>query len=348
MTNQNIIADKEPLQPEYIPSEFISREQTVSKLDNFLREGSSKNIHLEGPHGTGKTHLIQSILEQLPTKDNTCFIDCRQADTQYKALKQIYKSLTQEKINSGHHTSDLQRKVEEKTGTLPTVIVLDEIDFLLLNDGEDLLYYLSRIDTQSQISIVTISNQNQDLEDQVEERTYSSLQPYTVEAESYTEEETRQILYRRAQDSLNSQSLHREALTHISSETNNIRFGIQWLKTAANETNSVITETRIQNTQHQAIEAYVEQLLDRFTHQHRILYQAIKNLSDRDVVQAGDVYCQYRQTCRKRSIESLSNRRISTYLKHLELLQLIQAEYHYGGKTGKTRKIKLLEPYQNR
>ena len=38
------------------------------------------------------------------------------------------------------------------------------------------------------------------------------------------------------------------------------------------------------------------------------------------------------------SPEEVSNRHISDFLKHLELLNLIEVEYHYGGNIGKTRK----------
>ncbi|MFB6199859.1 MAG: hypothetical protein ABEJ83_03195, partial [Candidatus Nanohaloarchaea archaeon] len=41
--------------------------------------------------------------------------------------------------------------------------------------------------------------------------------------------------------------------------------------------------------------------------------------------------------------EALSNRRISDYLQHLELLNLVEVDYYYGGEKGKTREISLSE-----
>jgi orc1/cdc6 family replication initiation protein len=339
------ITNVEPLQPEYIPSKFVDRDKTRTALSNLLAEDSSRNIHLQGPRGTGKTHLTLSALNQLSNEVNTCYIDCTSTDTQYKALKQIYESLTNEKINSGHHTSDLQRKIEERTSATQAVVVLDEIDFLLLNDGDSLLYYLSRTNN-AQINVVTISSQITDLQDQVEERTYSSLQPYPLQLEPYNGEEIFQILVKRAQQALKPQSLQRQALTYIASTTQNTRLGLQWLKTAAKESDSLITETHVQQIQKKAYKRYTAQLLDQFSKHHQMLYQAITELSeekqDRDTVRAGEIYQRYQELTDKYDEETtLSNRRISDYLKHLELLDLIQAEYHYGGKTGKTREITL-------
>jgi orc1/cdc6 family replication initiation protein len=342
MMTSSIIADPEPLQPEYIPSKFIDRENTATALTNLLGEDSSRNIHIQGKTGTGKTHLTQAALTQLPKDVNTCYIDCKHADTQYKALKQIYQKLAQEEINTGYHTSTLQRKIEERTGALHTVIVLDQTDFLLENKGEDLLYFLSRIKNNADTNIITISNQIKDLRKQVEERTYSSLQPYPIELEPYTGEETYQILYQRAQKALKQQSLQRQALTYIASTTNNIRLALQWLRTAAENSDTVITETTVQKIEENAYEQYAAQLLDHFTEQHQLVYQAIQELhNEQDTVQAGDVYQRYQEICQTYEEKPLTNRRISDYIKHLELLDLIQAEYHYGGKTGKTRNVSL-------
>jgi orc1/cdc6 family replication initiation protein len=335
------ISDITPLEPDYIPNEFIDRENPETALSNLLAEEGSRNIHLQGPRGTGKTHLTKSILKELSnTEVNTCYIDSRHADTQYKALKQIYRSLTGQQVNSGHHTSDLQRKIEERTGAIPTVIVVDEIDFLLLNDGESLLYYLSRLNNAN-TSIITISNHITELQNQIEERTYSSLQPYPIQLEPYTGEETFQILLQRAQQALKPQTLQRDALTYIASTTQNTRLAIQWLKTAATETSTVITENTVQQTREQAYNQCTAQLLDQHTSHHKLLYQAITGLDQKQkAIQAGDVYQRYQELTQNYEEEQLSNRRISDFLKHLELLNLINAEYHYGGKKGKTREIK--------
>jgi orc1/cdc6 family replication initiation protein len=336
-----IISNIEPLQPEYVPSQFNYREDEKTTLEHTLGKKGSRNIHVQGRRGTGKTHLLHTVLHRLPDEVNTCYVDCRACQTQYQALKQILRCITQEPVSDGLHTSDLQRKIEERTGAVPTIIVLDEVDFLLKNQGDDLLYYLSR--TTNQIQTVTVSNQTTSLKESLEERTYSSLQPRSVQLEPYNGEETYQILLQRAQNSLKPQTLQQSALTYISSTTQNLKYGLSWLKTAATKSgDSVITEDTVQQSQKRAYNRYAEQLLDYFTEHHKHTFQAIQELSEeQESVQAGDVYTRYQELCQAYEEDSLSNRRISDHLKQLEHLDLIQAEYHYGGRKGKTREIQL-------
>lgn len=339
---RDLITDKNPLEPHYIPGQFIDRKNERTALNNILpREtSSSRNLHLQGPRGTGKTHLAYTVLNQLPAQINTCYINCTLFDTQYKALKQIAQAVTREQIKDGYHTSDLQRRIEERIEAVQAIVVLDEVDHLLLNDGDDLLYHLSRLKNNQNLTVITISSNLEELHTQVEERTYSSLQPYPISFEPYNGEETFRILAERARLSLRPQSLQREALTYIAATTQNIAFGLYWLKIGAETAGRIITESHVQKLQEQARHGYIEYLLEDFSEHHRVLYNAIAELAEsREYVRTGAVYEMYQEL----SDDPLTNRRISDYLKQLEILGLITAKYHYGGEKGKTREIRLQE-----
>lgn len=338
-----VIENMAPLKTQYLPEEFVDREEEAAALKSAfsnITETSSRNLHLYGPRGTGKTHLIHSVLEELPDKVNSCFVLCSRHDTEYKALKQIYQEVTREEISSGYHVSDLQRRIEERTGATETVVVLDEVDFLLLNDGDSLLYYLSRIENP-ELNIITISSNHSQLP--LEERTKSSLQPQQINFPRYTGEELYEILRQRAEDALIPRSVHRNALTYIASTTSNAKRGLHLLRTAARQTDDIINEELIQKLQDHAYREYVEELLEPFTEHHAQLYEAIEELAEEhgNAIQSGSIYSRYQENCGE---DALSQRRISDYLKHLEILDLIQAEYHYGGSKGKTREIKLNYP----
>lgn len=331
-----------PLQTQYLPEEFVDREEEAAALKSAfsnITDTSSRNLHLYGPRGTGKTHLTHSVLQDLPKQVNTCFVLCSRQDTEYKALRQIYQRVTREEISSGYHVSDLQRKIEERTGATETVVVLDEVDFLLLNDGDSLLYYLSRIENSENLNIITISSNHSTLP--LEERTKSSLQTQQIQFPMYTGEEIYAILRKRAEDSLAPRSVHRNALTYIASTTSNIKQGLHWLRVAAEEPGNAITEEHAKKVQDAAYRSYIEELLEPFTQHHNRVYQAIEDLTEEQdrAIYSGDIYTRYQDLCNTYNEDSLSQRRISDYLKHLELLDLIDAEYHYGGKNGKTRKI---------
>ena len=147
---RKLISDPEPLQPEYIPSNFVNRENSKTALSNLIGPDSSRNIHLQGPEGTGKTHLTLLQLKQLD-QVNTCYVECKNSDTQYKALRQILQSLTEEPVNTGYHTSHLQRKIAERTGAIHTVIVLDEIESLSMYEGDNQEQIENIVDARNKI-----------------------------------------------------------------------------------------------------------------------------------------------------------------------------------------------------
>jgi len=340
----DLIQNSTPLHANYIPASFVDREDTLPALREFFtaaRESGLTDLIVQGPHGVGKTHLVRRQLHELEDSVATCYIPCTRFDTQYKVLSRIHEQLLRESAEDGHHTASLQRTLDERIGGLPTIIVLDEVDFLLLNDGNDLLYFLSRIDDRESLSLVLIPNSPTSIEDQVEQRIFSSLYPRMVTLEPYSSEELFKILAGRARKGLAPRSLHIEALDYLSSSTRNVGFALCWLRTAARNAEEAISKTDVTNSYPEAREAYTERSLSDFTQHHQLLYSAIVDL-DKEMengIRTGPIFQYYQRLVDSYEEDPLSTRRISDFLKHMELLDLIEAEYHYGGKTGKTREI---------
>lgn len=343
---RDVLVNPAPLQRNYLPSDPVDREAERAALADALggeSDGCLQNLHLQGPRGTGKTCLAQRALRDLPDEVTTCYVPCTRCDTQYKVLKRLYRAVTGEAVGSGYHPSDLQRTVDDRTDVGRAVVVLDELEFLLQNDGDDLLYFLSRLAPATKIGIVTVSASTTGLDTQLEERTYSSLASRQVTLEPYTAEAVFEILRERAQQALAPRSLHREALTYITSSTQNAALALAWLRHAAHVADDVVTEDLVADVESAAYEEYLGALLEDFSGHHELLYRAIVELvgEDGEPVQSGAVYGRYSDLCDANSDEPLSNRRISDFLKHLEFLGVITVEYHYGGSKGKTREIRL-------
>jgi len=336
-----------PLQPRYTPDRIINRSDEQEAIAAALNSdgGELSNLYIHGPRGTGKTLLIKNALSTLADDIQACYVSCIDFDTQYKILKRICHAISGQQAADGHHTSDLQRRIGELTKAVPTVLILDDIDFLLLNDGEDLLYFLSRLDPSHQIGIILVSSNGAGLRSQLEERTYSSLYPQSLAIEPYPGEQIYKIFSHRAENAFTPHTLHSGALEYISASTQNVTFGLHWLKTAAIQADSVITEEMAVETYKRAYESYVGSLLQEFSRQHQFLYKVIQDIAKEDTpVRSGRIYSEYGQNCRSTSMDKVSKRTISDYLKHLELLDLIHADYHYGGQEGKTRQIRLKRP----
>lgn len=331
-----VIEDPTPLKQNHLPQEITDRKQVQKQLDQSL---GSQNLHIHGPRGTGKTALVKKKLQGLDRK--TCYISCLEHDTQYKVLQELVSQLTEKEVASGYHTSQLHRKIEEHSEVFDLVLVLDEFDFLLLNDGDDLLYVLSRLGNQTRIVCITANTV--ELEKQVEARTYSSLHPRRIQFEPYTGKQVYEILADRASKSLEKQSVHRNAVTYIASTTQNAEIALTWLRTAAQTADDTVTEELVEDVKEDAYQIYIEERLNKLSKHHKFLYQGVEELSREKgpVVSAGDIYQRYRTVAEERGKDPLSDRRISDYLKQLEQLNLVSAEYHYGGKKGKTREVQL-------
>jgi Cdc6-like AAA superfamily ATPase len=285
--------------------------------------------------------LVKQLLTTFPSTVTTCYVSGRPHDTQYKVLERLLQQLTGENIGTGHHVAALQRRLRDAI-SLETVIVLDEVDFLLLNDGDDLLYFLTRLENTA---VITVSANHRSLEPELDGRTYSSFQPQVLTLNPYTPSQARQILADRARRALKSQSVERTALTRISSTTSNIGIGLCWLRTAAEAADDAVTRELVDEVRPTGYAEYVSELLDDFTLHHRRLYETI-DLLDQDsseTLLSGTVYDAYRNRCSDADVAALSERRISDFVLHLDLLDLIEVTSHYGGRKGKTREIQLVD-----
>ncbi len=338
----SIIDSRTPLEPTSLPSQFVGRkaeQEFLTELFGVDTEGRLSHLHVHGPRGTGKTHLLQRFLTTFPPTVTTIYLSGIDHDTEYKALERLYQQLTGTQLGTGHRAADLQRLIKEQL-TLPTVIVLDEIDFLLLNDGDDLLYFFTRLENTA---VITVSANRSTFEDVLDARTYSSFRPERLALEPYTPDEIRQILADRARRALRPQSVHQDALTAIAETTQNITIGLLWLREAAEEAEDHITPDLVEETRLAAYYEYVTHLLDAFTPHHRRVYDAIDRLDKAldPPFTSGAVYEEYREHCKAADVAPLSERRVGDFLTHLELLDLIEATHYSGGDKGKTREIRL-------
>jgi Cdc6-like AAA superfamily ATPase len=338
-TSMTLLDDETPLTPSYTPDKLLYRESTVDKLETEIP--GTRNLHIHGSRGTGKTQTVKKAVADSETR--FCYLSCIEYDTQYQVLREVLRQLTKEPVSTGHHTSELQRRLKKQVEVLDTVIILDELDFLLLNYGDNLLYFLSRLANSPQI--ITVSANTRSLREILEPRTFSSLQPQGIQLEPYTGDQVYRILADRASKSLKPQSIHRNALTYSSSQIQDISLGLTWVKTAIKQAENAVTEKTVEETQEEAYEKHTETQLEKLGKQHRLLYRAITGLDSTDsVLNTGRIYKKYQKIADREDEDILSNRRISDYLKHLEKLNLVEAEYHYGGKKGKTREVRTTGP----
>ena len=329
------------LDPNYRPNDLHDRQHTKRILTTAFSDLQGTNFYLYGPRGTGKTHLVEHALSHSPS-GNSFYIPCITHDTQYKVLEQMYTLSANVDLNPGYHTAQLQDKITQRLSNTDTMVILDEVDFLLENDGGDLLYFLSRLNRTPKLNIVAISANLPSLSGTIDERTYSSLRPRTLHVEPYSEETASDILEHRAEKALSAEAFDTKAINQITSITTNLKLGLCWLTIAAEHSEDVITHDVIWTTQTEAVQFYRNKLLTKLTPHHQVLLAAVDQLTNgRTSTYTGQLYDRYTDLCNPTDYEPLTARRISDYISHLDFLNLITVTHHPGGETGKTREIRL-------
>jgi orc1/cdc6 family replication initiation protein len=337
------IIEPQVLQPGYTPQHVINREYERDVIYDLISGHRPVNLYVHGPRGTGKTLVTRTALGRIEDSADVYHVPCTVYDTQYKVLKQLYGRLTGEQVASGYHTAQFQTRLSNLL-TRDTVIVLDDIDFLLENDGNDILYYLSRLEEASRPSVLALSSYHSELLEVLDDRTYSSLHPHHVTFDPYSKDVFYRILAERVTLAFKPRSVERDAVYAIASATTNLQLAFQWLEVAAHHAAELITEDVIWETRTMAVQQYRDILLQEFTIHHHLLLEAIAQLSDGEQhhVYSGTVYDRYEDVCKSTGKKSVSQRRASDFIRHLELLGIIEADYYYGGEKGKTREIRLI------
>lgn len=328
------------LDTETIPDRIINRSLEQETLRAAVARTGNSHLYLHGSRGSGKTLLARHALTT--SSATTCYLSCITADTQYKVLVELYAQLTGDTLSSGYHTAQLQDRLTDRLQSTPAVLVLDDLAFLLENDGCDLLYFLTRIGQTAPVTIIGISANYPSLAPVLDDRTYSSLQPQQLPIESYSQGQAARILRTRIQDVITSTAVTTTAIDRITATSTNITLGLHWLTQAATATDDVITGETVDGVERDALRQYRTACLTAFTSHHRLVLRAIEQLTgDGTCVYTGPVYDRYTELCRFANTASLTARRVSDYLRHLELLDLITVTHYDGGETGKTREIRL-------
>ncbi|MBI2665560.1 AAA family ATPase [Candidatus Woesearchaeota archaeon] len=193
LTQKSLFVNRNALTSNYLPETVLYREDLLREVANILapclRLEKPSNLFIYGKTGTGKTlslkHVITSMESiaknnQLPIK--FIYLNCklkRVADTEYRLIAQLIKEYGSDVPATGLPTDEVYavfyRLLDQRKHIV--LLVLDEIDQLTKKIGDEVLYNLTRINTElkrSQITVVGISN-NLIFSENLDPRVRSSL-----------------------------------------------------------------------------------------------------------------------------------------------------------------------------
>ena len=204
------------------------------------------------------------------------------------------------------------------------ILVIDEIDLLLMNDGRDLLYFVSRTPN---IALIGISNVMNVLDFIKDPRVKSSFTPEIIVFDKYDVEQLTEIVKLRAEKAFREEAVEEEAIRLAAAlaaqRGGDARFAMDLMLKAGDrailEGRDKVTASIVRSVVEEVEAMYVNRMLQRLPISHKYLLYAIVKSSRRTPSEVYELYNKIAPT-------PLSNRRLSEILSELELFGLVKVD----------------------
>jgi len=362
-TKPRIFKARELLLPDYVPEDLPHREKQILKLGSILAPaiaGSKpSNVFIYGLPGTGKTavtkYVLRKMLEKTGEKIRAAYVNCRQNNTNYSVLFEICTQLGEKVPFTGLSLAELFKRLRRRVDSDRRLViaVLDEVDHLVKKNGDDLLYYLTRINSdlsRSKVSLIGITNDLKFME-YLDARVKSSLCEEEIVFPPYTYEELEDILKKRAEQALNKGAYTEEAIKLCAAiaarQKGDCRLALDILLKAADlaelEGAPKIEEDHVRRAYRELEKDVVVDLVRTMPLHAKLVLLSILYLSKEKpkLIITGDVYRRYKDLCRKIGLDALTQRRVSDILSDLDTVGLISTKIVNLGRYGRTKQIKV-------
>ncbi len=364
LTEGGIFQSRDVLRPTYTPSNLPHREEQINSLASILvpalRGEIPSNVLIYGKTGTGKTAVAKYVgkeLEEAGTEERRCsviYINCEVVDTQYRILAHLARHFDKEIPMTGWPTdqvySEFRDALDEEKKVV--VIMLDEVD-KLVRKGDDVLYNLSRINSdllRSKVSIIGISNDLKFTEF-LDPRVKSSLGEDEIIFPPYDAEQIRDILEQRASLSFSPGALQESVIplcaAFAAQEHGDARKALDLLRISgelAERTRSVVvSEEHVRAAREKIEQDRVEEVIKTLPTQSKLVLYSIVLLEEQGTrnITTSVVYNMYKQLCPLVETDYLTHRRITDLIAELDMLGILHTVVVSKGRYGRTKEITL-------
>ena len=364
-----IFKNKKALQSNYTPNEVPYREKQIKQVASILapalRSEKPSNVFIYGKTGSGKTCVIQyvtnKILESAKKNNvelNIFYLNCklkRVADTEYRLIAQLNRMFGIDVPATGLPTDEVYKLFMERLDRKKTllILILDEIDQLVGKIGDEILYNLTRLNSElknSELSLIGISN---DLvfTDNLDPRVKSSLSEEEIVFPPYNAVQLQKILKQRSsiafREEVIGEGVIEKCAAYAAREHGDARRALELLRVAGEigeRDNKIKIEVKHLDEAEEKIEK--DKILDLITTQPKqfkiTLHSIFKVcLKESKKVYTGDVYEMYKECCSSSGVKPLTQRRVSDIIAELDMLGIINARVISKGRYGRTREISL-------
>lgn len=365
---EKIFQRYELVDTDYIPdSEYIvgrddELREVVGHLRTIVKGDRPADLLLYGRSGTGKSLVAKTVADKLEAvcdrndlKFSYAYIDCAQHRTETKVIAHIAQALNNEKIteltipDTGVGTSWLYNRLWEIIDECydSVMVMLDEIDHLKGRDGDDDMKVLTQLSrskesrkTDTMLGVVGISNDIHYSED-FGMAVHSSYEPEKIVFSAYDANELRNILHKRTdafkEDALSDDTIPITAALSAQ-EHGDARRAITILrkagKLASRRNADQVTETHIRAAADYADADRVKELLRGTPLQAKVALFALSALcvySPKQIHTSPNIYRMYMVISNQISVDRLSQRRVTDFLKEHRDNGLIELTRTGGG-----------------
>jgi len=369
LSANSIFANKAVLQANYTPENIPHREEQIEQIAKILapalKLNKPSNLFIYGKTGTGKTlsaihttNKIKELAEQRATPIKIIYLNCKLkkiADTEYRLIAQLVREFGREIAMTGLPTDEVYKYffklVDQKKQIV--ILVLDEIDQLVKKTGDEILYNLTRINSElkeSQIAIVGISNDMM-FTDYLDPRIKSSLSEEELNFKSYNAVQIQDILAQRAKEAFKegvlNQGVIAKCAAYAAREHGDARRALELLRIAGEiAEREGVQKVEIKHLDEAEEKLEKDRVVDIVASQPKqfqaVLYSVLLlSAKNNKIIETGDLYNTYTKICANASLRPLTQRRVSDVIGELDMLGIINAKTISKGRYGRTREISL-------
>jgi cell division control protein 6 len=358
-----LFKDREVLRHNYLPDKLPHRENQIRLLGEtvapVLKDARCSNIFIYGKTGTGKTAVTKYVLSHLEAKAKEygasvrfCYVNCRMTGSEYRIFANLSQSVGLVVPFTGLAVGEVFDRFRTGLDASRTlfIVVLDEIDDLIKNRGDHLLYELTRINEtlhKSRVALIGISNDLR-LKEFLDPRVFSSLSEEEIVFRPYDASELRNILLERSKLSFHDDALSEAALNVCSAlaaaEHGDARRALDLLRVAGEVAErqgaNLITEEHVREAEKSIEHNRIVEALKNLTLHSKLVLLSVYNLNKSSAT-TGEIYDIYNELCDVLGAGLLTQRRLSTLVNELDAMGLLNAKVVSMGRYGRTKKIRL-------
>jgi cell division control protein 6 len=363
VNSTKLFKDREVLRHDYLPAKLPHRENQIRLLGvtvaPVLKDARCSNIFIYGNTGTGKTAVTKYVLSHLETKAKEygaplkfSYVNCRMTDSEYRVFANLSQSVEIHVPFTGLSVGEVFDRFRTGLDALRTIfiVVLDEVDALIKNRGDKLLYELTRINetlNKSKVSIIGISNDLR-LKEFLDPRVFSSLSEEELVFRPYDASELHNILLERSKLSFNKGALSEAALNVCSAlaaaEHGDARRALDLLRVAGEVAErqgaKMITEEHVREAEKHIEHNRVVEALKNLTLHSKLVLLSVYRLNKSSAT-TGEIYDVYNELCGELGAGLLTQRRLGTLVNELDAMGILNAKVVSMGRYGRTKKIRL-------